>query len=49
MNFTTKLREMGNSQAVLIPSVILKALSLSKGDEVEMTVENGVIKITKKL
>lgn len=36
----TRIRKIGNSAGMILPSVILKKLDLSEGDEIEVS-ENG--------
>lgn len=47
MKFKTKIRELGTSKAIIIPSIILKALDLKCGDEVDLEIDKDEIKIVK--
>ena len=33
---STKITKIGNSKGIIIPSVVIKALALDEGDEVEL-------------
>ena len=39
----TNIRKIGNSSGAIIPSLILKKLHLSEGDEIEIIEENNAI------
>ncbi len=34
---STKITKIGNSKGIIIPSVVIKALALDEGDEVELS------------
>lgn len=40
---TKKVTKWGNSMGILLPSLVLENLNLSKGDEVEFIFENGKV------
>ena len=46
MGVTTKVVRIGNSEGFRVPKNILNELLLSKGDNVEMSVEDGKLIIT---
>ncbi len=34
---STKITKIGNSKGIIIPSIVIKALALDEGDEVELS------------
>ena len=46
MGITTKVVQVGNSEGFRVPKNLLNELFLSKGDHVEMTIEDGKLVIT---
>ncbi len=37
---TTKITKLGNSKGIIVPSVVVKALALEEGDEVDLSYDN---------